>query len=252
MVDTHRYAAPRYRRHGGFTLIELLVVIAIIAMLIAVLLPSLSAARKQGQAVKCGTNLHSVSQAMGAYLVDSSVYPASYVYPSYSNDNWSPETQSPDHPFGYLHWSYYLYSRGKVDAKAFQCPSYQNGGAPRTNPGMSDWEDGQVDQNGASGPNGLEDRQAPRMAYTGNAAIFPRNKFTVELSGGERVNQFVPESIVAPGAILATEFNSNWKAIGVDQGGVVLSKSHRPISPFIHVGSGTDEYGAPLDTPGFT
>ena len=54
----------------GFTLIELLVVIAIIALLIAILLPSLSAAKQEGQKAKCLTNLKSVASSAIAYSVD--------------------------------------------------------------------------------------------------------------------------------------------------------------------------------------
>jgi hypothetical protein len=49
-------------------LIELLVVIAIIALLVAILLPSLQRARELTQRTTCAANLHSWSQAVGLYI----------------------------------------------------------------------------------------------------------------------------------------------------------------------------------------
>jgi prepilin-type N-terminal cleavage/methylation domain-containing protein/prepilin-type processing-associated H-X9-DG protein len=58
---------PANARSMGFTLVELLVVISIIALLIAILLPSLKKVRDQGKDVVCKANLHSVGQAFTMY-----------------------------------------------------------------------------------------------------------------------------------------------------------------------------------------
>lgn len=58
-------------RSCAFTLIELLVVVAIIALLISILLPSLSRAREQGRTVKCITNLKSIGNAAHMYFQDN-------------------------------------------------------------------------------------------------------------------------------------------------------------------------------------
>ncbi len=56
---------------GAFTLVELLVVIGIIAVLVGLLLPSLTKARESAKGIKCKSNLHQIDVAFEAYLADS-------------------------------------------------------------------------------------------------------------------------------------------------------------------------------------
>lgn len=66
-----RFHKKNITSSAGFTLIELLVVIAIIALLLAILTPSLSLAKRYSKAVVCGANLRRIGVGLSLYAQDN-------------------------------------------------------------------------------------------------------------------------------------------------------------------------------------
>ena len=84
-------ADSRRRGNGGFTLIELLVVVAIIAVLISILLPSLSRARENARRAVCLANLRGIVSACLLYSEESrrGTFPTPYHVPEGGYDGFS-------------------------------------------------------------------------------------------------------------------------------------------------------------------
>lgn len=232
-------SSSRRERRVGFTLVELLVVIGIIAVLIGILLPALQRAREAGNTIKCAANLRSIAQGLQIYLAENKqTYPPAYLYVGHRIEG---NTQLPDPPQdGYIHWSSYLYKKGGSSKttdiyrlgtsgwEAFTCPSMNNGGLPPTNTFDANHDSGNTNQYA-----NVIDEQAPRIAYTVNEAIMPRNKFMIGFQGAVRIYRCVKASQVRRSAetILATELNNDWRVVSQAGGGSTepVSKSHRPV-----------------------
>jgi prepilin-type N-terminal cleavage/methylation domain-containing protein/prepilin-type processing-associated H-X9-DG protein len=252
---------PHAPRRSGFTLVELLVVISIIALLIGILLPALGRARSSAQRAVILSNMRAVGQAVATFNTENKEeMPFAYKYTDSDNPDDTPDSIQVDNNAGryrYVHWSHALFEGFDTPPEAFTSPAVEFGGAPRTNPGdrLNDWDPNQVDDRGNDPPApDWEDFQAPRVAWGGNAAIFPRNKLTTT-GGSPRRNITVRATSITDNTsnlILAGEFlhspQLGWRTIGVSQGGsgdanaTWLSKSHRSITPFMGLTAGHNIY----------
>jgi prepilin-type N-terminal cleavage/methylation domain-containing protein len=90
----HHHPVWRSRRGEGFTLIELLVVIAIIAILLGLLLPSLSSARESGRMAVCSSSLRQASIACWQYAGENRGMGPAIGEPYAALPNWGLVVQS--------------------------------------------------------------------------------------------------------------------------------------------------------------
>jgi len=74
----------RRLRFQAFTLIELLVVIAIIALLVSILVPSLSKARALAKRASCEMQMNGLGKASGIWVGETGEYP--YFAPGFGKD----------------------------------------------------------------------------------------------------------------------------------------------------------------------
>lgn len=94
----------RYRRKSwrlAFTLVELLIVVSILALLVSVLLPSLSRARDQAKAVVCGSNLRQLALANDLYANDhrQRYCPGAADFMPTNRHRWHGTREHPSQPF---------------------------------------------------------------------------------------------------------------------------------------------------------
>ena len=123
--------------HPAFTLIELLVVIAIIAILAAMLLPTLSRAKEKASRINCISNLRQIGIGVNLYATDASEY--------FPVCGW-PDGQNPWQTYsaarvnagtttitrGFMSLGLLFRNKQVSNAKVFYCPSNKNEGTSWT------------------------------------------------------------------------------------------------------------------------
>ncbi len=119
-------------RSLNFTLIELLVVISIIAILAALLLPSLNRARNLAKATSCINNLKTFCVGYNLYAGDYADY---FVLPNMPSGSVNPEWKSHSWWFDPYFLGSYVSTTKSVQVK-YPCPSKENA---REYDGGNDW-----------------------------------------------------------------------------------------------------------------
>jgi prepilin-type N-terminal cleavage/methylation domain-containing protein/prepilin-type processing-associated H-X9-DG protein len=121
---SHCLAPGRIRRHpaadrAGFTVIELLVTIAIVAVLLALLTPSINAARESARLTQCRDNLRTIALGVHRFHYGSNWLPTGGVQAATSGEFWirvtddtpgvlrpAPRNECGSSPCGYQSWGW--------------------------------------------------------------------------------------------------------------------------------------------------
>ncbi len=211
-------------------------VVAIIALLAAMLMPSLAKARELAKASACLNNLHNIGLSMAMYTTEYHAYPRAYGYIDGESSSG-----------GYQHWTAALSPSDYLPAitalkypktsAAFVCPSHSVGGWAPTNftaTRIPNPPPGQVSQDTTET---IDDQQAPRLSYVANEIILPRKKYSSAHDknsppGASNLRYVTPDEIEGPNnTILIAEFSDNSNCIwGSSVGGGSAYKSHRPTN----------------------
>jgi prepilin-type N-terminal cleavage/methylation domain-containing protein/prepilin-type processing-associated H-X9-DG protein len=107
------------RSRPGFSLIELLVVIAIIAVLVALLLPTLSKVKRQAKITECASNLRQICTAMNVYALNNNGQFPTLATPGTGGNLW-------DVPQGF----YNVLIKEGLSHNSFFCPAAQDYSMP--------------------------------------------------------------------------------------------------------------------------
>ena len=110
-----------FLQNSAFTLVELLVVIAIVALLMSILMPALSAARSQGRAVVCRSNLRQLVLANTGYATENNGFyvPAAKDMQNENNHRWHGVRENKDALLDPLKGPLVSYL---ADGKVKECP----------------------------------------------------------------------------------------------------------------------------------
>ena len=163
---------------GGFTLIELLVVIAIIAILAALLLPALSAAKERARGIQCMGNTKQLALGWVMYMNENEDHFAEYSHWVGGQMSWDSSSDNTNELLLVGGGPGNTMAKYVPSAKVYKCPSdfYQTPGNPITRVRS-------YAMNGALGGPG----SGPTVEGTGPSTALPRKYFGSGATGMNRV-----------------------------------------------------------------